>query len=217
MATESELKLSLDPTDPAAVQHLRQHPLLAAPPKQRLLHNTYFDTADLALKRRKVAVRERRIESPDGKQKTLLTVKTVGKSHHGFSQRQEWEAPTLPGAFDFRSLVSDAVLADELCTLAPRLVPVFTTDFERLSWLVEIDGSRVEAALDRGEIRAHHHGQERRSPIFELELELKSGDLAAINILAAQLGTAVQLTPSDNSKAARGYALFRACDQPGGL
>ncbi|MFM8339389.1 MAG: inorganic triphosphatase [Fluviibacter sp.] len=114
MATETELKLSIDP---GLVETLLHHPLLQSAPKQQHLYNTYFDTDDLALTRQKVAVRERRI----GEQ-TLLTIKTAGRSQNGFSQRLEWEGPTEPGAFNFCTLVDDAALASALAALAPKLL-----------------------------------------------------------------------------------------------
>ncbi len=202
MSTETELKLSLSPM---AVSTLLRHPLLMTVPKQQHLSNTYFDTDDLALTRQQVAVRERRI----GEQ-TLLTVKTAGHSVAGLSRRREWEAPSQPGAFEFRALVDDAVLADALAHIADRLVPVFTTDFERLSWRIRQAGSDVEIALDRGVIEATRQGRTVRQPICELELELKSGDASALTTLAAQLASAISLTPLDESKAARGYALLHA-------
>ncbi|MBP7991833.1 MAG: CYTH domain-containing protein, partial [Rhodocyclaceae bacterium] len=69
MGTETELKLSLAAED---IPRLIQHPLLATAPRRLKLHNTYFDTAELALTQKKVAVRERRVL-----RKTLLTVKTA--------------------------------------------------------------------------------------------------------------------------------------------
>lgn len=202
MATETELKLRIAPD---AVAQLLQHPLLAAAPQRHHLYNTYFDTDDLALTRQKVAVRERR----NGTQ-TLLTVKTAGQSVAGLSQRQEWEAPTLPGAFAFRSLIDNAELAATLTALAERLVPVFTTDFERLTWQIVMEQGAVELALDRGDILVKRHEQIGHTPICEVELELKSGDAGALHTLAQQLQTAARLTPMDESKATRGYALFHA-------
>lgn len=207
MATETELKLGIAPD---TIDALLRHPLLAAPPKRQHLYNTYFDTDDLALTRQKVAVRERRVNSQTCNEQTLLTVKTAGQSLGGLSRRHEWEAPALPGAFDFRALVDDRTLADALFSLATHLVPVFTTDFERLSWRITIAGSEVEVALDRGAILVSRNGQSRNTPICELELELKSGEIDALTRLAEQLGTVAQLTPTDESKAARGYALFNA-------
>ena len=202
MATETELKLCIAPE---AVAALLQHPRLTAQPIQRHLRNTYFDTDDLALTRQKVAVRERLVDG-----QTLLTVKTAGQSQDGLSHRNEWEAPTQPGRFDFVSLIDDAALASTLATLADLLVPVFTTDFERLIWRVTVDDSDVEVALDRGLIQVQRDGQQGQTPICELELELKSGDEKALATLAAELQATTILTPTDESKAARGYALFHA-------
>ena len=211
MTTETELKLSIAPE---AVEALLRHPHLAACPQRQHLHNTYFDTEDLALTGQKVAVRERRVGDPTQGQQTLLTVKTAGESQQGLSRRREWEAPTQPGSFDFSALVNDAPLAAALTALAAQLVPLFTTDFERLSWrLVVADGvadADVEVALDRGAILVNRQGRTASTPICELELELKSGDAAALMRLAEQLQTAALLTPTDESKAARGYALFHS-------
>lgn len=206
MSTETELKLGLGPD---AVAVLLRHPLLTSKARQQHLSNTYFDTEDLALTEQKVAVRERQVDG-----QTLLTVKTAGKSVAGLSQRQEWEAPTRPGAFDFRGLIGDTPLARALSNLAPQLIPVFTTDFERLSWCIPVqegaDTSMVEVALDRGTIAVARLGRTAQIPICELELELKSGHASALNILADQLQQCVPLTPKDDSKAARGYALFHS-------
>ena len=206
MATETELKLGIAPD---AINALLGHPLLTANARSRHLANTYFDTEDLALTRQKVAVRERRVAD-----QTLLTVKTAGSSIGGLSQRQEWEAPTHPGAFDFRGLVTDPLLAQRLVKLAGQLVPVFTTDFERLSWCIPVSDSRgeslVEVALDRGTIEVNRHGRQAASPICELELELKQGQPEALFTLAEQFKAYVPLAPIDESKAARGYALFHS-------
>lgn len=204
MGTETELKLSIAPE---MVEALLCHPLLATPPRQQHLANTYFDTEDLALTRQQIAVRERQVGG-----QTLLTVKTAGQSHNGLSQRQEWEGSTQPGQFNFGVLVDQPELATVLTGLARRLVPVFTTDFERLSWQIPLDGSTIEVALDRGTIHVRRGEQYKELPICEVELELKSGHADALGTLAAQLQTTVKLVPTDVSKAARGYALFKALD-----
>lgn len=60
--------------------------------------------------------------------------------------------------------------------------PLFSTDFYREKWLVEVDGSQIEIALDRGS-----ESGEFAEPICELELELLSGDTRAVLKLANQL------------------------------
>ena len=199
---ETELKLSLRQQD---IPALLAHPLLATPAKVQRLLNTYFDTPALDLKQRRMAVRERLAG-----ELLLLTVKTAGKSENGLSRRQEWEAPTTPGALDFAALVDDAELATSLMALRAELQPLFRTDFERHSWVLTHDGASIEVALDLGHITVP--GTDLSEVILELELELLSGPEAALHALADALhqtpSGVVQLTPSDVSKAQRGMALW---------
>jgi len=210
MAQETELKLLIQARD---VPRLLAHPLLAASPpqKQRLL-NTYFDTPTLALMAQRMAVRERRVG-----RRTLLTVKTAGRSEGGLSRRGEWEGPTLPGQMDFAALVDDPALATRLVGLKAQLVPVFRTDFVRRSWRVAQGSGQIEVALDRGAITTRGAlptpDSARSEPILELELELLSGPVGALFDLAQTLAqgphSALWLLPSDRSKAERGLALFQ--------
>lgn len=199
---ETELKLSLNEAD---LPRLLAHPLLTVSAGTHRLLNTYFDTPDLALQQRRMAVRERL----SGDQ-WLLTVKTAGQSQNGLSRRQEWEAPTTPGALDFESLVDDAALATELMAMKPRLEALFCTDFERQRWVIADAGSQIEVALDQG--RIHVPGTDLSEPLLELELELLSGPEAALLALAEVLRQTPQgpvtLVPSDASKAQRGMALW---------
>lgn len=213
--TETELKLRLGPQD---VPRLLALPQLASPARTEPLLNTYLDTPDLALKARRMAVRERRVGG-----QTLLTVKTAGQSVHGLTQRCEWEGPTEPGAPDFAALVDDTELAAWLTGLAPRLQPVFRTDFTRRSWVIDHAGARIEVALDEGTITAGNAspaGQPSRcETILELELELLDGPPDALVSLArtleqdgARQAGERWLHPSDLSKAQRGLALFLQAD-----
>ena len=203
MAQETELKLSLAAQD---LPRLLSHPLLAGPAAPHRLFNTYFDTPDLTLKSRRMAVRERLA----GHQ-WLLTVKTAGSSTGGLSRRQEWEGPTTPGALDFAALVDDADLAQELMALRPQLKPLFATDFERQRWLLTHAGARIEVALDQG--RVHVSDTPFTEALLELELELLDGPEAPLLALAEALRQTPQgpvaLTPSDASKAQRGLALWQ--------
>jgi len=199
---ETELKLSLNEAD---LPRLLTHPLLAKGASTQRLLNTYFDTPDLALQQRRMAVRERLAGD-----RWLLTVKTAGQSQNGLSRRQEWEAPTTPGALEFDTLVDDAVLAQDLMTLRPTLRAMFCTDFERQRWVIEHASAQIEVALDQG--RIHVPGTDLSEPLLELELELLSGPEAALLALADVLRQTPQgpvtLVPSDASKAQRGMALW---------
>ncbi len=203
MAQETELKLALHAQD---LPCLLAHPLLNAPFEQQRLRNTYFDTPDLALKARRMAVRERQAD-----EQWLLTVKTAGHSQGGLSRRQEWEGPTTPGALDFAALVDDAALAAELMALRLRLRPLFQTDFVRQRQVVAHAGAQIELALDQGLI--HVPDTACSEALLELELELLDGPESALTALAEQLRQTPQgplmLTPSDASKAQRGLALWQ--------
>ncbi len=199
---ETELKLSLSASD---LPRLLDHPMLAQAGNTQRLLNTYFDTPDLALHQRRMAVRERLA----GEQ-WLLTVKTAGQSKGGLSRRQEWEGPTTPGALQFDTLVDDPALAQDLMALRPNLRALFCTDFERQRWVIAHAGAQIEVALDQG--RIHVPGTDLSQPLLELELELLSGPESALMALADVLrqtryGPAA-LVPSDASKAQRGMALW---------
>jgi inorganic triphosphatase YgiF len=199
---ETELKLSLNEAD---LPRLLAHPLLTPRGDKLHLLNTYFDTPELALQQRRMAVRERLAGD-----QWLLTVKTAGQSQNGLSRRQEWEGPTTPGELQFETLVDDTALAQDLMTLRPNLRALFCTDFERQRWVIAHAGAQVEVALDQG--RIHVPGTELSEPLLELELELLSGPDEALMALADVLRQTpqgpVMLVPSDASKAQRGMALW---------
>ncbi len=200
---ETELKLGLSEAD---LPRLLTHPLLASAGSKQHLLNTYFDTPELALQQRHMAVRERLAGD-----QWLLTVKTAGQSENGLSRRQEWEGPTTPGALAFDALVDDAALATDLMAMRPSLKALFCTNFDRQRWVVTHADAQIEVALDQG--RIHVPGTDLSEPLLELELELLSGPESALMTLADVLRQTLQgpltLTPSDTSKAQRGMALWR--------
>ncbi len=206
MAVETELKLSIPP---GAVAALRRHPLLAGirPQRQRLA-NTYYDTPALDLKRRRIALRHR--QTAWGQ---LLTVKSAEPAAGGLAQRSEWEAPSLPGAFDF-SHVDDRRLRAQLEELTPSLQPAFTTDFLRTTWLLApAPGVRIEMALDRGAVRCERAGAVHEDPICEIELELLEGPASSLFDVALALQADLPLRPEIASKAERGFRLFQQSPQ----
>ncbi|OQA33749.1 MAG: CHAD domain protein [Betaproteobacteria bacterium ADurb.Bin341] len=195
MAIETELKLSL-PTRWAP--QVSKHPLLAGLPAQACrLSSTYYDTPDQFLLAHGVAVRFRRKRG-----RWLMTVKRDDPAGGALTQRQEWEYPACPGRFDF-SLVGCAKLRRLLQGCSARLMAIFSTHFLRRSWLVERHGARIELALDRGHVDANG----RRLPLCEVELELLSGEPAALFALALELQAELPLRPALASKAERGYRL----------
>jgi len=198
MATEVELKLYCAPE---AINRVGAHPLIASGEEAgaaKRLENTYFDTPDLALHKARIALR---IRSTPTEQ--LQTVKCAAQSVAGLSSRPEWESP-YTGQFDFGS-VNAREVRGLLEAQQAKLMPVFTTSFERRTW--RIDVSRKIALLvmiDTGYVSSGDH----RLPISEVELELVQGEPEDLLDFATALATHLPLVPHDVSKAERGYQLF---------
>jgi inorganic triphosphatase YgiF len=141
----------------------------------------------------------------------LQTFKTVGNAKDGLHSRHEWEMPVAGEKLEIEALLRECdepSAANALRQAAPELIELFRTNFTRTLWHVNVDGSDIEAAIDQGDVLAEVNGEPRSTPILEVELELKSGDEAALNTLAAELGKAIPgLAPDNVSKAQRGYQL----------
>jgi triphosphatase len=204
MGIERELKLALAPSQHADMQRFFEERTGAGKPIA--LANVYFDTPECALAKAKSALRLRR--TPD---QWLQTYKTLGKTVAGLSNRQEWELPVEGEALEIDALLNDCDDEHARATLekaAPKLIALFKTDFKRIVWDMEREGSMIEVALDRGQIIAEVDGETRHAEISELELELKSGDVGALSMLAAEMrGAFPEISPEDLSKAERGYRL----------
>ena len=197
MAEEVELKLAL--AEGHQGRFLR-HPLLKQAVERHAdtLDNIYYDTADLSLRRRGIALRLRR-KGRDW----LQTVKLAGSSAAGLSSRPEWETP-YAGHFDFSGVDQPAVREWlQRPKLLARIVPICETRFRRITWNFSAAPGAVLLTLDRGWIIANG----RREAISEVELELAGAPVHAIFSLAAQLAERVALTPAVLSKAERGYRL----------
>ena len=194
---EVELKLAI-PVE--AIAAFRRDPLLAQPVRHgsATLLNQYFDTPELLLRRRGIALRIRKAGRI-----WLQTVKQAGIVEGGLSTRPEWEQ-RFPGHFDF-SAIDDPALRRLLERHQMSLAAVFATDFRRESWVVEPEpGCRIEVALDRGSISARDASQ----PLAEVELELQAGTPAQLLSFGCALAQRHPLYPDERSKAMRGYALF---------
>lgn len=181
---EIELKFICAPEDLGRV-------MAAAPAgddEARELISVYFDTPDLALQRAGASLRVR--ESKGQRVQTL-------KRGDGLA-REEHETP-ISGAAPDPSLLPDLLPQGSACELKP----AFNVRVNRRQRLVRYDGAEIELALDQGEVR----GGKRVQAISEVELELKSGEPAALFGLARELGRAAPLYLSFESKSSRGQAL----------
>ncbi|GHC23834.1 CYTH domain-containing protein [Aidingimonas halophila] len=197
MSQEVELKLALPPqnnetpTDIAWLENTES--------RHQRLGNTYYDTPDGALERARVALRIRRTDAGH-----VQTLKTAGDANSGLTVRGEWEWPIEGDDLDRSGLAALPPFRTLGASVLDALTPRFTTDFERTTWQLEHDGSRIEMAWDKGEIQTG----DRHLPIHEIELELKSGDPGALWEVADRLARTVTLRPAAASKAARGASLL---------
>ncbi len=198
MAQEIELKFIVDPEQIDAVR-AALNALEAEHSAPRQLLNIYYETADNQLRRHDMGLR---IRGDNGRYE--MTMKVAGRTTGGLHQRPEYnielDSPELALA-RFPAEVWPEGLSPE--ALQDAVQPLFSTDFAREKWVVTHGESRIELALDRGEVKAG----ELAEPICELELELLEGQAADVLKFARQLVAKPGLRQGSLSKAARGYHL----------
>jgi len=193
MSDEIELKLALSPQD---ADILQASDLMAGKPKTAKQRSVYFDTHDHSLRKAGLWLRIRR-----SGRKRIQTVKAGGAGSVGLFARPEWEQPV---ADDTPILGHGTPIRALLGKLADEIAPVFEVDVERRTWHVHESGADIELVLDRGEVIAG----DRRSPICEVELELKSGAPAALFAFARKLDAVAPMRLAVLTKSQRGYALL---------
>lgn len=185
-ADEIELKFLCEPQDVPA--------LLAAAPvgeaETKHLTAVYFDTPQGHLKAAHISLR---LRESNGKRVQTL------KRGDGFA-REEHEAKI---AGDMLDLTMPAVKAALKPAQRKALAPVFTVRVTRQQRTFTYEGAQIELALDQGEVAT----DDRRRSLCELELELKSGDPAALFALARQLSLTAPLYLSFDGKATQGQGL----------
>jgi len=165
------------------------------------LSNCYFDTPDLNLRKHDMGLRIREKD-------TMLeqTIKTAGKDIGGLYQRPEFNIPVKtkqPNLSLFPTQIW--ALSQNINNIQAQLVSLFSTDFERHTWLVNsAKGGVVEIVFDQGNVSSNGINE----PIHEIELELVRGDVAELFDLAQLLLNQLKLRPGLQSKAARGYSLW---------
>ena len=196
--TEIELKLRVQAADLPQIRAALTR-FAGKRARQVKLTSLYFDTPQLTLLQAGAALRVRRVG-----QRWVQTLKSGGAVQGGMHVREEQEWPVARPAPDL-SRLKPQVLGLAWHDIAPQLVPVFSTTFQRSLWQITYQGSEIEAALDQGFV----HAGERQEGILELELELKTGQPAMLYELALELATLVSLAPDPVSKAERGYRLFQ--------
>ncbi|WFU92169.1 CHAD domain-containing protein (plasmid) [Rhizobium sp. CC1099] len=193
MAEEIELKLELAP---GAVEDALGSGLLGEPTSILQQTSTYFDTTDRKLFDRGFTLRIRKTGNS-----LVQTVKATGESASLFA-RSEWETPVDRGqpVLDHFSPIENEFGTDIV------LVPKFDVEIERRIWNFDEQHSKIEVAVDQGEVVSG----ERRMSVREVELELKDGDPARLFIFARKLDATAPFRFGVRSKAERGFALIDA-------
>lgn len=167
-------------------------------PAAQLL-NIYYETADNWLRRHDMGLR---IRGHNGRYE--MTMKIAGKVVGGLHSRPEYNIDLDKAELALEKLPAEVWPEGTLPPeLASQVNPLFSTDFYREKWLVNHNQSRIELALDLGDVKAGSH----QEPICELELELLHGQVEDILDVAEQLLSAGVLRQGSLSKAARGYHL----------
>lgn len=129
-----------------------------------------------------------------------MTMKNAGRVVGGLHQRPEYNIDISKPELELDRFPAEVWPEGELpSTLAEQVQPLFSTDFWREKWLVTEGKSRIEIALDLGEVKAG----EFQEPICELELELLEGNVNDVLKLARRLVNQSGLRQGSLSKAAR--------------
>lgn len=198
MPQEIELKFIVNP---AALDAVRTtlNSLESEHSEPRQLLNIYYETAENTLRRHDMGLR---IRGVDGKYE--MTMKIAGRTIGGLHQRPEYNVELGKAELDLSLLPAEVwPEGTNIDTLQAELTPLFSTDFTREKWVVTHRGSKIELALDLGDVKAG----ELSEALCELELELLEGETSAILELAQLLVAQPGLRQGGLSKAARGYHL----------
>ncbi|MCZ2498845.1 CHAD domain-containing protein [Xylophilus sp. Kf1] len=211
---EKEFKLQLPPGAATAVEQT-----FGARAATRLrLRARYFDTRDAVLRANGLTLRLRQEGS-----RWVQAAKYAGRSalvreeHEVDLGGAELPAPPSPDI----SLHDGTAVGKRLqralgghADALAELVEMFATDIDRLVQVVEVGSSTVELALDRGEVSVGSGPDGRGIAVEELELELKSGQIADLALLARQWCADLGLWVSTDTKAAKGWRLAGAGRPP---
>jgi inorganic triphosphatase YgiF len=200
IGTEIELKLAVRAADLPALERALAARAAGSLGRPAELVSTYFDTPDHALARRGLTLRVR-----EGDGHFVQTVKSgpAGAGQGGALARGEWEDAIGGAGPDPQAAESGRFIAGDV---ADRLTPLFRTEVDRRVIELSPDaGTSIEAAIDRGRIRAN--GKRATERISEIELELKSGAPTALYDVALDLLAVAPVRLEWRSKAERGYRL----------
>jgi len=159
------------------------------------METVYYDTANRALSARHYTLR-RRLENGI----SVCTLKTPAGD-----ARNEWATEN-----DFIEYAIDDLIAqgapEDLRKLAKEgLFPICGAKFTRFAKTITLENAVVELALDHGYLFAGN----KKEPLCEVEVELKSGDKTACQQFAQSLAREFMLETEPRSKFARARNLSK--------
>ena len=221
MSIEIELKFLVGPNAQAVLakwieQFVSQNPQTSVDKSVSQLTNTYFDSESQVLRQHDMGLR---VRGTDGVWEQ--TIKTRGKAVAGLHQRPEYNISLDNNQLNL-SLFDSQILPESYSAtqLQSIVEPLFTTEFNRTTWLISHPSCVFEMVYDTGTISAYEQGIDGDSvDISEVEIELKSGDMGVIYAFARKLLEYLGQSHDDYSgqmrigafsKAARGYQLYFA-------
>src|SRR5262249_46662135 len=135
---------------PDELGRLRRHPLLRelrmAASRTKKLRNVYFDTEDLALRKKRMALRVRHVGAH-----RIQTLKAPDGGHSGAAQSfLEWET-MIEGDRPQLERIGDERLRESLPVETPEeLKEAFVSDITRSTTPLELGDSQIELAVDTG-------------------------------------------------------------------
>lgn len=160
------------------------------------MESLYFDTRDRDLGQRRWTLRLRKENGQD-----IVCLKTPGENR----ARGEWEVPCGDVRAAIPLLIGEGA-PPELAALTEGepLNPVCGARFTRRAALLSLPGgAAAELCLDAGEL----FGGDRRAPLREVEVELKTGAPEAAERFATELAARYGLKEEPKSKFQRAAAL----------
>ena len=179
--------------------------------RSKTLRATYFDTPDFKLAGRSMSLRVRK-ESRHYVQ--CFKAKATDASVTGFA-RHEWEWRVPGPDMDLSLLRADADIKALLKGVSlTELAAIFTSEMKRQSRELHTPGGAVILCeVDQGRVFSGTADNLVETPVFELELELKSGDVGELLRTACLITEEVPARLSARTKAHRGYTLARGKGQ----
>ncbi|MGB5708760.1 MAG: CYTH domain-containing protein [Arenicellales bacterium] len=163
-------------------------------------HAIYYDTSNLILEQKKYSLRAR-----EEGERMVAAFKLPGSIVDGLSQRVEYEVE-LQGWLKTPDDLPESELKQQVLTILDpdaELVHRVEVDMQRTIRMLEAAGSHIELVADRGIIKGSHG----EYTLYELELELKQGEVGPVLSLGQQIAEEFGLTPSRMTKHEIGLTL----------